>query len=482
MATLCSIPPELRIKILTKLPDLRSLAAAIFTSRAIYEAFTIARHDVMERVLDAEIPLASIISEIGWLLPQDCVVALQDRSSSVRGKALDMLCVNQGYVSAWCRRFCEDSLPPLPSEDYSPASPSERLRIQRAFYRFWALSRAIAASDKLTLSDDFSFAEANTLRYGLWEIAELTLVCRYIYQKLDRLCSLHGSMMTLDNIRSCFFSYDGEQLRPAPPGVAAVLTTTPTEDTADYLTVDSLALLDLPTLHALLFSPQTTTSIIRTHLSKKLSCCRTWSSLFFADRRNRDHDPTAFSPHCICTRRDMPSNEYDECLRCTAEDGYFVVGLLFREDEVRYDLALWDDSRLERLGRFLPVTHPAAETPQRRKRRAVFRIEVNKRAPLDGPPSPEIHPAPDATSPFLPPTMSPSPTPRMAPSSDASRSPSPPPPRMPPSPRALSPAPGAETPKRRKRHAHCRFSPETVAARQAQIEWGRKYAQSCRFK
>ncbi|KAA8914067.1 hypothetical protein FN846DRAFT_915870 [Sphaerosporella brunnea] len=335
MATLSTIPPELHIEILSRLPDLRSLAAAVLTSRAIYKAFTIARHDVMERVLNADIPLASIVGEIDCLLPQDCVAALQDRSSSVRGKALDMLCVHQGFVSGWCRRFCEDTLTALPSQHQGPASPSERLRIQRAFYRFWALSRAIAASGikQPSISDDLSFAKTYMLRYSLWEIAELTLICRYIHQKLERLCFLHGRLVTDENIR---------------------------KDTANELTVYSLALLDLPTLHSMLFSPQTTTSILDTHLSTQLSCYRTWPSLFTADRSNRDRDPTVFPPRRICTRRDVPSDEYDECLRDYAEDVVTVLGVergeyWLEDDLVRYDLALWDDSRLERLGLFLPV-------------------------------------------------------------------------------------------------------------------------------
>ncbi|KAA8912648.1 hypothetical protein FN846DRAFT_993647 [Sphaerosporella brunnea] len=355
MATLCSLPPELHIEILSRLPNLRSLAAAIFTSRAIHRAFTIARYDVMERVLHAEIPVASIIGEIDCLLPQDCVAALQDRSRSVRGKALDMLCVNQGYVSAWCRRFCEDSLSELPSEDRSPASPSERLRIQRAFYRFWALSRALAACGikQPTVSDDLSFAKTYMLRYSLWEIAELARICRYIHQKLERLCFLHGRLETDENVRS-------SAPPPSAPGVAAVLTATTTEDTANELTVYSLALLDLPTLHSLLFSPRTTTDTLGTHLSTQLSCYRTWPSLFTADRTNRDRDYTAFPPRCVCTRRDVPSDEYDECLRGTAEDVVTVLGVERGEDGLwddlaRYDLALWDDSRLKRLGFFLPV-------------------------------------------------------------------------------------------------------------------------------
>ncbi|KAA8898464.1 hypothetical protein FN846DRAFT_910052 [Sphaerosporella brunnea] len=168
MAALCSLPPELHMEILSKLPDLPSLAAAIFTSRAIYNAFTIARHDVMERVLDVEISLASVMGEIECLLPQDCVVALQDCSSSVRGKALDMLCVYHGYVRAWCDRFCEHSLPELPCEDDSPPSPSERLRIQCAFYRFWVLSRTFAASGikQPTISGKLVFAKTHMLRYS----------------------------------------------------------------------------------------------------------------------------------------------------------------------------------------------------------------------------------------------------------------------------------------------------------------------------
>ncbi|KAA8907596.1 hypothetical protein FN846DRAFT_906534 [Sphaerosporella brunnea] len=75
MATLCGLRCDIHIEILSKLPALRSLAAAILTSRAIHQAFTIARHDVTGRVLDAEIPLASIIGEIDFLLPQDCRTA-----------------------------------------------------------------------------------------------------------------------------------------------------------------------------------------------------------------------------------------------------------------------------------------------------------------------------------------------------------------------------------------------------------------------
>ncbi|KAA8912537.1 hypothetical protein FN846DRAFT_903525 [Sphaerosporella brunnea] len=325
MASLCTIPPELRIEILSRLPDLRSLAAAIFTSRTIHEAFTIARNDVMQRVLDAEIPLSSITGELELLLPQDCVAALQDRSSSVRGKALDMLCIYQGFVSAYCRRFCAETLPQLPSEARSPASPSERLLIQRAVYRFWALSRATTAfrSKSPSVTEDLSFAKTYMLRYSLWEVAELAIICRYIHQKLDRLCFLHGSLVTDEYIRN----------------------------TANQLTVTSLALLDLPTLYSVLFSPQTTTGIFERYL-KQPSCYRIWSNLFTADRMNRRHDRTAFPPRCICKRRDMPSYEYDQYLRyitCT------VVGVEFDQDEVRNDLALWDDSRLERLGLFPPV-------------------------------------------------------------------------------------------------------------------------------
>ncbi|KAA8914171.1 hypothetical protein FN846DRAFT_902279 [Sphaerosporella brunnea] len=280
----------------------------------------------MERVLNAEFPLASIIGEIDCVLQQDCVAALRDRSSDVRGKILDILCVTQGLVSAWCRRFCEDSLPELPCEDHSPPSPSERLRIQRAFNRFWALSRATAASGikYTTVRDDLSFAKTYMLCYSLWEIAEISLICRYIHQKLDRLCLLHG---TDTNIR---------------------------RDTANDLTVFSLALLDLPTLHSLLSSPQTASSFA-TYLGKQLSCYRKWSNLFTADRTNRDLDPTSSPPRCMCTRRDMPSDEYEQCLRGTAEDIGTELGFEFVEDEVRYDLTLWDDGRLERLGLFLPV-------------------------------------------------------------------------------------------------------------------------------
>ncbi|KAA8894776.1 hypothetical protein FN846DRAFT_999025 [Sphaerosporella brunnea] len=286
MATLCGVAAELHIEILSNLPDLRSLAAAIFTSRAIYKSFTIARHDVMEHVLDREIPLASIIGEIECLLPQDCVAALHDRSSSrVRGKALDMLCVCQGLVSAWCRRFCEDTLQELSSEDHSPPSPSERLRIQRVFYRFWALSCAIEASgiELPTSGDDLGFSKTYMLRYSLWEIAELTLVYRYIHWKLIVLCCSGGTEAT------------------------------------------------------------------------QLSRHRSWVDLFTADRTNRAHD-SAFPPRCICTRRDMPADEYDECLRGTAEDLSTILAVKdLDEEEVRYDLALWDDSRLERLGFFLPA-------------------------------------------------------------------------------------------------------------------------------
>ncbi|KAA8897059.1 hypothetical protein FN846DRAFT_893169 [Sphaerosporella brunnea] len=229
MAILCGLPPELRIEILGKLPDLRSLAAAIFTSRAIYEAFAIARHDVMERVLDAEIPLASISVEIDYLLQQDCVAALRDRSSDVRGKVLDMLCVNQGLVSSWCRRFCEDILPQLSTEDSSLPSPPERLRIQRAFYRFWVVSRAMATSGSRwsSVRETLSLAKTYMLRYGLWEVGELAVICWYIHKKLGRLCFLHGSLWTDKDIprgslryystpyiRSCFLSHRGTSLAP----------------------------------------------------------------------------------------------------------------------------------------------------------------------------------------------------------------------------------------------------------------------------
>ncbi|KAA8895627.1 hypothetical protein FN846DRAFT_893976 [Sphaerosporella brunnea] len=233
MATLCSLPPELRIEILSKLPDLRSLGAAIFTSRAIYEAFTIARHDVMERVLDTEIPLASIIVEIDYLLQQDCVAALRDGSSDVRGEVLDTLCVNQRLVSSWCRRFCEDSLPELSSQEYSPPSPSELLRIQRAFYRLWMLTRATAAAGTTSAStgssrsEDLSFAKTYMSRYSLWEAAELATICRYIHKKLDRLCVLHGRQVTDEYIggssfrgystsfiRACFLSSHGTSPSP----------------------------------------------------------------------------------------------------------------------------------------------------------------------------------------------------------------------------------------------------------------------------
>ncbi|KAA8904278.1 hypothetical protein FN846DRAFT_907863 [Sphaerosporella brunnea] len=302
MATLCGLPPEIHIEILSKLPDLRSLAAAMFTSRAIYISFTIARHHVMERVLASEIPLASIIGEIDCLLPQDYVAALQDRSSGVRGKAIDMLCVNQGLVSAWCRRFCEDTLPELSSDDHSPPSPSERFRIQRAFYQFWALSRPTAAFDIAwpSLSDDVPFAQTYMLRYSRWEVAELAVIYRYFHQKLERLCFLHGRQVPDDYIHS-------------------------EEDKGNKVTVYSLALRDLRTLHSLLFSPQTATSIFDTY-KQHPSCFRIWAGAFTADWMNRSQDPTAFPPRCICERRDMPADEYNACLAHIAHDAYRLRG------------------------------------------------------------------------------------------------------------------------------------------------------------
>ncbi|KAA8914717.1 hypothetical protein FN846DRAFT_901781 [Sphaerosporella brunnea] len=205
MATLCSIPSELHIEILSKLPDLRSLAAAIFTSRAIYKAFIIARHDVMQRVLDAEIPLASIIGEIDCLLPPHCVAALKQQ----------------------------------------------------------------------------------------WTVIQRT--------------------------------------------------------------ESSLALLDLPVLYALLFEPQTASCTFETYLGSELSWHRSWVDLFTADRTNRTHNSNAFPPRCLCTRRDISSEEYDACLRGTAEDVGSILAVECLEQAVRYDLALWDDSRLARLGFFVPV-------------------------------------------------------------------------------------------------------------------------------
>ncbi|KAA8906863.1 hypothetical protein FN846DRAFT_1013219 [Sphaerosporella brunnea] len=356
MPTLCSLPPELRIEILSQLPDLRSLAAAIFTSRAIYEAFTIAQDDVMERVLNAEIALASIIVEVDLLLGQDCAAALRDRSSDVRSEVLDMLCVNQALVSSWCRRFCEDSLPELASGDHSPPSPPERRRIQRAFYRFWALSRASAASGRKypTLSDHLSFAKTYMLRYSLWEVVELALICRYIDQKLDRLCFLHASLVTEESRFSCSLRfYDPEYVRKL------FLSYRANQDI-----VASLARLDLPTLHSLLFSPQTISTIFGAFIYKTTSCHRIWSSLLTADRKNRKHDPTAFPPRCICTRRDMPSDEYNENLRGAAKRVSKLPAAAFHGGEVHYDLALWDDSRLERLGLFLPVVEVQPPTPR----------------------------------------------------------------------------------------------------------------------
>ncbi|KAA8913989.1 hypothetical protein FN846DRAFT_886250 [Sphaerosporella brunnea] len=307
MATLCSIPPELRIEILSKLPDLRSLAAAICTSRAIYQAFQIARYGVLERVLYAESPLASIIGDIDCLLPQDCVAALQDGSSSVRGKAIDMLCVHQGFVSGWCRQFCVENLQELPAEARNPALPSERMRIQRAFYRFWALSRAIAASGikSRSSSDHLAFAKRYMWRYSLWEIADLTLIYRYIH-----------------------------------------------DWTAIQRTISALALLDLPVLYGLLFPAFCT---FETDVARDLTWDRSWVALFYADRTNRSDDSTAFPPRCICTRRDMPADEYDACLRGTADDIETTLWVECFDEEVRYDLALWDDSRLERMGLFLPL-------------------------------------------------------------------------------------------------------------------------------
>jgi hypothetical protein len=41
----------------------------------------------------------------------------------------------------------------------------------------------------------------------------------------------------------------------------------------------------------------------------------------------------------------MPADEYDECLRGTAEDLSTILAVKgLDEEEVRYDLALWDDS------------------------------------------------------------------------------------------------------------------------------------------
>ncbi|KAA8907598.1 hypothetical protein FN846DRAFT_889777 [Sphaerosporella brunnea] len=270
-----------------------------------------------------------------------------------------MLCVNQAYVSAWCRRFCENSLPELPSHDHCPSSLSERLRIQRAFYRFWALSRAMVASGikQPTISDNLSFATTCMLRYSLWEIAELTLTYMYMHQKLDGLCFLHESLVPDENVRSCFLDYHGKP--PPPAGVAAGLTTT--DDTANELTVCALAVLHLPMLYSLLSSPQTTPSILRRHVATQLSCYRTWSRLFAADRTNRNCNPTTFPPRCMCTRRDMPADEYDESLRGSAEDLGIPYGLEYLEDDVRCDLALWDDSGLKRLGFFLPVAWQCSE-------------------------------------------------------------------------------------------------------------------------
>ncbi|KAA8914063.1 hypothetical protein FN846DRAFT_902353 [Sphaerosporella brunnea] len=336
MATLCTIPPELRIEILSRLPDLRSLAAAIFTSRAIYEAFTIARNDVMQRVLDAEVPLASITSELELLLPQDCVGALQDRSSSVRGEALNMLCLYHGFVSAWCRRFCEETLLELPCQARGPASPSERLRIQRAFYRFWALSRAVAASgvQQRTASVDSSFAKTYMLRYSLWEIAEITLIYRYIYSKPREWCFYCRTPQMNEVIRNWFWSDFGGP---------------------NSHTVSTLALLDLPMLYAVLFAPKSTLCTLEAYILRQLGRHRSWEDLFTADRANRDRDPAAFPPRCICTRRDMPTDEYDACLRATAEHVGTLSEAALRGGQVRYDLALWDDSRLARLGLFLPA-------------------------------------------------------------------------------------------------------------------------------
>ncbi|KAA8913985.1 hypothetical protein FN846DRAFT_983593 [Sphaerosporella brunnea] len=259
----------------------------------------------MERILDAEITMASIIDEIDCLLPQDCVAALQDRSSSVRGKAIDMLCVYQGFVSGWCRRFCADR---LPFEASSPASPSERLRIQRAFYRFWALSRAIRASGIKTPTDSDDLS--------------------YNHQKVDVLCSSYRSQVYHKEIRKCV---------------------------ANRYTVSCLTLLDLPVLYALLFTPETGFCTLESYVWRVSGWGGRWTTLFDADRTNRSNDSTAFPPRCICTRRDMPSDEYDGYLRVTADSVAIVPEELLVEDEVRDDLALWDDSRLELQGLFLPV-------------------------------------------------------------------------------------------------------------------------------
>jgi hypothetical protein len=189
MATLESLPAELKIEILLALPDFASLVSTITASRCFYDAFKRCKAVILRSILGRT---------VGEALMREAEALLSLSSPKETLKAtVEQLCTNHRYVRAFCSSFCDYTLrvsPPrnsvrlIPDPDplHKPASKDETRRIQHAFYRQWILGQV----HKLHRRNAVPPAPVVKVIENLsaWDLEEVKIVSTYLQHRLYDWC------------------------------------------------------------------------------------------------------------------------------------------------------------------------------------------------------------------------------------------------------------------------------------------------------
>jgi hypothetical protein len=186
MATLESLPVELKIEILLAVPDFASLFSTITASRGFHDTFkrckTVILHTIFSRIMGEAL-----------MREAEALLSLRRVPWNNHRDKVEQLYINHRCVRAFSSSFCDYTLrvsPPRnsirlfcdPDPLHKPASNDETRRIQHAFYRHWILSQVQKLYKQNVVPPDPALKVTENL--SVWDLEEVKIVSTYLQHRL----------------------------------------------------------------------------------------------------------------------------------------------------------------------------------------------------------------------------------------------------------------------------------------------------------